>query len=989
VHAARLAVKRSRARSTLLLALFCVVAVTAFLLTGIVGYLAGTADTAVRQTLSAGPATAQAVQVEARLATDSDQQTDAITQLLHNAFTDADATVHRTVRSNPAPASVGVETAELVLMADPNLPDYVTVTAGEWPGSSTGSGVIPAALQASAADALNLAVGDQFTIEGTEFVIAATWLPVDATDPRWFGDPAVASGMDLLSAGPVVVAESVLADLSVRSYARWTVVPTLAAGNLPALSDSLDRLAVSVERAESEQNVALAGTLADSIDAVQRGMGVARALVTVPAVLVAVVGLITLAQLARLLVAVRRTETELLRARGASVARLTAGSLVESAVVILPGTALGAIAAIGLLGSGLIPLAVGAMWASAWPAALAVAVGAILVSVVVGWRAAAAPVGPARGDAGRASRSVTIGAAALVLVAAGVSVWQFKLYGSPLLVGADGDTQVDPLAVIAPALLLVALAMLGLLAFSPIARLLERWSARGRGILPALPVRQVSRRLPVFGVAMLLVTLSVSGATLTAVYSQTWAVASRTAAQLANGADVRIQLSPPATVESPAALVTALPYLRLPGAAEAAVVLGTPARVADDSVGLTAMAAERMPEVMHPVEGAVDPAQLASALTSERSGVPLDGDDLRLTVTAGSGVAQPGQVDVFAWLEDIDGALALVPMGRVPLAEPGEATLTASVPESRGEGWVVLAVQATLSAAEGASAVEVDVDGAGERRTLTLSSTDPTTRAITYPGPSKLPVVVTEQLVSRLSLEPGSTFNARIPSTASTIEAVVVGGTPAIPATTGRLGMIADLPTLNRYLLATSERMPQANEVWLSTDPGADLRTAAVGVSSTAATVTSVGAGSGDRLIAPALVVLWWGAAGALLLAAIAVFAITSTFAQDRRGEVIVLRALGMSSTEQARNRLLEMVSVLGAAMVTGVVTGLIASALTVSELATTAAGGPVPVSLRFDALGWLTLVFALAATLVTISTSYVGRVARQARDTEYREEAR
>src|SRR5690606_6608131 len=155
---------------------------------------------------------------------------------------------------------------------------------------------------------------------------------------------------------------------------------------------------------------------------------------------------------------------------------------------------------------------------------------------------------------------------------------------------------------------------------------------------------------------------------------------------------------------------------------------------------------------------------------------------------------------------------------------------------------------------------------------------------------------------------------------------------------------------LNRYLLASSERMPQASEIWISTDGGVDLEGPAVAVSNSTARVTGIADGSGDRLIAPALVSLWWGTAGALLLAAIAVLAITSTFAQDRRGEVIVLRALGMSSTEQARNRLLEMISVLGAAVVTGIVTGLIASALTVGELATTAAGDAVPITLRFDA---------------------------------------
>jgi hypothetical protein len=197
--------------------------------------------------------------------------------------------------------------------------------------------------------------------------------------------------------------------------------------------------------------------------------------------------------------------------------------------------------------------------------------------------------------------------------------------------------------------------------------------------------------------------------------------------------------------------------------------------------------------------------------------------------------------------------------------------------------------------------------------------------------------------------------------------------------------MMADLPTFNRYLLQDSERIPQAAEVWISASNGPELVESAAAVSSTSATVTALGTESGARIISPAVVGLWWGTSGALLLAVIAVLAITSTFARNRRDEVVVLRALGMSSAEQGRNRLVELVSVAGAALVSGVITGLVASALTVGELATTAAGASVPVSLRVDVFGWVALVFALIAGLVTISTGYAGTVSRQARDTEYR----
>jgi hypothetical protein len=528
--------------------------------------------------------------------------------------------------------------------------------------------------------------------------------------------------------------------------------------------------------------------------------------------------------------------------------------------------------------------------------------------------------------------------------------------------------------------------MLGLLAFGPMARLLERVTVLGRGILPALPSRQVARRAPVFGIALLLVVLAVSGATLTAAYSQTWAAASSTASSLSNGSDVRVRLSPPPTVERSGFMVSALPYLRLSGADDAATVLRTPVRIADDSAGLTAMAAARMPEVALPVAGSFDPALVASALDAERTGIRLDTDELEVTVQVGSSAAEgAGRVEVFAWLEDVDGSLTVLPLGSTSVSDAAAVTMTVPLPEGRAGGWTMLAVEAALSAADGSRGIEVAVAGPGQDYALSLSSIQPTDRAVTYAGLPALPVVVTEALASRLSLDDGSTMRVRIPSTASVVEAVVAGTTPAIPTAEGRFGMMADLPTLNRYLLQDSERMPQPTEVWISTADAPQLVADAVAVSTTSATVTPLGAGSGDRIISPAIVGLWWGTAGALLLAAIAVLAITSTLARDRRDEVVVLRALGMSSSEQGRNRLVELVSVLGVALVTGVITGLVASVLTVGELATTAAGATVPVALQFDVLGWLALMFSLGAALVTISTSYAGTVSRQSRDTEHR----
>ncbi len=984
MRAARLVATRAVTRRPLLLSLGAVVAITAFLLSGMLAYLAGAGDTAVREALTSGPPTSVAVQVTSRLADDSDQQTDAIEHLINDAFTQTDVTVHRTVRSTPVDGVAAGQQVELIFTADSGITERGSLVTGDWPSEAGG-----VAVHAAAADALGLSVGDEVLAAGAAYRVSATWVPRDATDPYWFADPATASGRDQLSFGPLVAAEQTVAALPVRSYARWTITPTataLTADGLPQLASSLDELELAVDRASGQQNVELAGSLRGRVEHLQRSLGVAEALVIVPAVLVAVIGLVTLGQLARLLVAARRTETALIRARGGSVVQLTLVSLGEVLATVVPGAALGVLGV--LLSPTLLPpngaaLNGAALTAAVWPVGFAIAASAVAVCGVVSWRAAVTGTAGVRGETGRARSSVSLVLTVLAAVAAALSLWQFKLYGSPLVTGQDGVVSVDPLTVVAPGLTLLALAMLGLLAFSPVLRVVERWVAQKPGIIPVLPMRQLARRAPVFGVAMLLVTLAVSGTTLAALYSQTWSASSTTAARLSNGADVRVQLNPPRTIDPAAPIVSADTYLALTGVDAAATVLTTPVRIADDSAGLTALAVARMHGVMLPVKGAVEPSLIATALASERSGEAV-ADHVGLTVQVSAPAGQAaGTVEVLVWLEHADGSLALVPVGSVAVAEAGPATLAADVPQP-GE-WQVLAVEARLGAAEGARDIRVSVSGVGEPHELTLSSTEPSDRSLTYPAASELRVVVTERLASRLGLEVGSTFNARLPVTASPVLARVAGTTPAVPASTERFGLLADLPTLNRYLLAAADKVPQASEVWIASAEPAALVAPAVGVSTTAATVTTTADTSAVAAVAPALVSLWWGMAGAMLLAVIALLAITTTFAQERRTEVVVLRALGLSTTQQARNRLMETSSAVIAATVTGVVTGLTAAVLTVPELSAAAVGSAAPLTFGFDLLGWLSLVLAFLIALLTVLVGYARKVARQAGDAEHR----
>ena len=163
----------------------------------------------------------------------------------------------------------------------------------------------------------------------------------------------------------------------------------------------------------------------------------------------------------------------------------------------------------------------------------------------------------AEGGGGRGATAVTAGALVLSVVAAAVSIWQLRLYGSPVIATADGRQVVDPLASLAPALGLLAAGFAALALFAPLSILVERASSASNGVLRALASRQVARRIATFAVPVLLASLAVGGSTLAAAYMGTWSSMNERAGALRNGADVRLRIPSPGVVGNPERIVGA------------------------------------------------------------------------------------------------------------------------------------------------------------------------------------------------------------------------------------------------------------------------------------------------------------------------------------------------------------------------------------------------------------------------------------------------
>ncbi|KUG51943.1 hypothetical protein AVL62_08415 [Serinicoccus chungangensis] len=653
---------RARARSSrgLLLTLLALVTVTTAIIAGTVGYSAAAASTAARGALTEGESTQTGVQVQTRLAEDPRRQDEQARRTITGAFAPAPVSIGRLVVTEPRPVGVdGADAArELVLVGGPELTlgeapgDLVTVLEGTWPpttGAGAGDGVdapAPGALHVGAARALGVSVGDTVVVDDRAVEVTALWQPVDPADAFWFGDELVRAGAtdDGAVLGPLVVDEALAQQLG-SPFVRWPVRPdvdlitpedlgVLATGAASLRSDLRDADGVAVRGVQVE------GDLAPTAGQASTNLATARALGVVPlSVLVLVTGL-AVTQLARLLAATREPQAQLLVARGASRRQVLLTGLLESVLVAMLGAVLGTLIAWAVMQA--VPGGEGLLGRLVVTALLTLAGITLALWVVAVLQARRLSGGAAVADrSGRARAATTLAAVVLVLGAAAVSWWQLRRAGSPVTRAEDGTLGTDLVAAAAPALLLAAAAVLATALLGPLSRLLELATGPTRAAPQHLAAAQVSRRLQVYAVPVVLVVLAAGSTTLAALFSGTSAQLRDDLAAVREGAPLRADLvRPPATVE-PGLVPEPPPDLAaLPEVDAAALVWSDPdARVGDVDVPLTlaptgtgAGGLGEVANVPQGIPGGLVPASLDRAVDAD--GEPLP--DSAVTVPEGA-----------------------------------------------------------------------------------------------------------------------------------------------------------------------------------------------------------------------------------------------------------------------------------------------------------------------------------------------------------------
>jgi hypothetical protein len=424
---------------------------------------------------------------------------------------------------------------------------------------------------------VGLAVGDELVVQTTRGDVAlrisgfyrlaeaSARAPAEqwAIDPlqgggaqTGFAKPGQRSYEPVVAIGPLLAAPGTLEARDVSAaFAETIFRPDFTAVDESALSPLRERLVdadVSFSSAVGRQatTVALTTELPQTLDAVGGGILVTRTVVAVSGVLLALLAVTALVQVARLMTESGIVDRRLMRSRGASPAQvgtlvgLEAVSVALVTALVAPG--LGALvyqamAAVPAMRAARMP-ATASIPLAAWLVAAGVA--AVFVAIVAApllvRRGAEAEFDAEQDAAARAGRLAPLMRSgldlAVIAVAAVAALQLFRLQGTV----REGTLGVDPIAAVAPAIVLLGAVLLCLRLMPLVSAAAERRSRRARGAASALASWELARRARSSIAAVLLVAVTLAVGIFSVSFLETWRQSQADQAAFAVGPPVRL-----------------------------------------------------------------------------------------------------------------------------------------------------------------------------------------------------------------------------------------------------------------------------------------------------------------------------------------------------------------------------------------------------------------------------------------------------------------
>jgi hypothetical protein len=690
----RFVVRRAWRHRALLGAALLTVLLTTAVPAALTAYSGAVGDAALRRSLAEqGTAAETALVVKADVpAGDREAADDAVRAGARTVFDGLPVRVSTLHRSGPyalpltlRPASEREGNPDLVHFAALDRAQ-VRAVAGRLPREAGTTGPVEGALPRSAARRLGIGPGDRLTVTDrlggpdVRVLITGLYRPLDVSAPYWQLDELGGRGVKaegFTTYGPLLTTAGVTASGRVSTgESGWLVsadYTSLTTGRIDALREAARSGSAALRERPVLSGTTVAATgLPDVLDRAERSLLVTRSSVLIVAVQLALLAACALLLVARLLSSARAAETRLLRARGATRARLAALAALEAFLISLPAVALAPLlagpltrllSAQGALGRTGVRVDVPALGR---PEVWAVAAGvAVLCALAVAVPALRAPdAGITEGRARALPAPLRAGADLGLLAVGGVALWMLAGRGSGAVTpDREGVLGVDPLLVAAPALLLLAGTVLALRLLPLLARFAERLLVRGRGLTTALAGLQFSRR-PTRGAGPVLLMVISAALGVTAIgQGASWQRSQDDQADFRAGADVRV-LDPGGGGAGRADVFAHLPKVEAAVPATRRSVLLPGGRHAT-VLALHTAASDRVVPTRPDLTDGPLAAGLAPGGTPAGVEVPAGTRTLTLTATLHSSRPGPG-AEVTLTLRDRYGTTHEIPSGHLP-----------------------------------------------------------------------------------------------------------------------------------------------------------------------------------------------------------------------------------------------------------------------------------------------------------------------------------
>jgi len=592
----RVSLHRTRADWPIVAAAWLITLLAATLLAAGPIYSSAVSVAGLHRTLADAPVTESNVEVSTRSAPADAAGVDAaVRPELDRLIAPLGGSVELSGRSDtfalPDQPEGGVRDLVTFGFAD-GLADHATLVDGEWPvPASAATAPVQVAVLDGAAESLGLAVGAQLRLTSRlddELVVtvqvAGIYAVDDPTDPFWWSDPQLLTGLSESEAyrtfGPFMAPSQDVLERAAGASVRlvWRALPDydqLTTDSTAPLRARLDELSERLKIATRGQSLTIQTGLAEILAAADRSLLVARTGVLLLMAQLAILAAYAIVLTAALLVDHRRVETALLRSRGAGAGQVAAMAVAEGLLLALPAALLGpwlAVAALGLLNVGgplvEVGLSIDPVVTMDGYIAAAVAGVACIVLLVLPALFAARGFAAAQSELSRTETRTfgqRLGLDVALLAITAIGLWQLRLYGAPLTRSVQGGLGLDPLLVAAPAIGLLAGAVLALRILPLLAHGAEMLVSSGRDLVGSLGTRQLARRPLRYTRSALLLMLAMSMGVFALSYGATWTQSQRDQAAYQVGADVRVTPSRSLTALPPWSLASA--YGNLAGTA--------------------------------------------------------------------------------------------------------------------------------------------------------------------------------------------------------------------------------------------------------------------------------------------------------------------------------------------------------------------------------------------------------------------------------------